>query len=113
MRPLSEANMASRLGHTLRRRRAAAASGFSHAGSFRRDAELSTGLIRKAHSRRADPPRLAGPRSCVKTRARMLPSARGLLVLGARARLRRRGARLARGERAARLAPRPLLVARR
>src|SRR2546426_1126479 len=43
----------------------------------------------------------------------MLPGGRGLLVLGARARLRRGRARLARGERAARVAPRPLLVARR
>src|SRR5438094_2698501 len=43
----------------------------------------------------------------------MVPGGRELLVLGARAGLRRRGARLARGERAARLAPRPLLVARR
>src|SRR2546427_378022 len=137
MRPLSEANMASPLGHTWRRRRAAAASGVSHAGSFRWAAEMSTGSISTARAGPAEVEvveaevadahvtvgglglarhfarRLAGRRSCVKTRARMLPGGRGLLVLGARAGLRRGGARLARGERAARLAPRPLLVARR
>ena len=80
MRPLSEANMTSRLGHTLRRRRAAAASGFSHAGSFRREAEMSTGSIRTARASRRVPAAAAAaiavaPLECPTARTPSSPSA--------------------------------------